>query len=1292
MNRLSSQIAGWIPVLLEWTGAVKSAVDVWQVIPGACMSVPVSAHAVLAVSFASVVAVGHAAQDRFDDVDATGASPWARLLALNALAVAFWPGLVSPWLLGSTAGNVFGIVAFATVGTLCAALFWEVIISSGRRVLLACSQARKRCCRCMQQRRPRLVRPSGSSEDANSSDDELRDKKVASAAEIVRLLIPAFVFVLLLVNVVAVIVSQMHLDGCPAAFADPTAELPSGVSYPVGFSRDAEARGRAVSNVMRWSSAAAFSLACVILVARAQEAMADKRSAASRASARNLRQTLRVLSHETRGPVNGAVLALSLLERSVRRHDNDEVEDLLGDLRVSLERTKRGLDSLLALQSAHASDKAASDVQWEWCAAHAVSLRQVRATMRGACAAEGVELALEMVEPCDDGQPGAPKGRLLPPGSPFLKPKVPSAPLDEASVAGLSQLGATQGIPELEPLALPAAHSAGSIMTGRRHQSSSQGFGGGLARAPPATPRRAAGLRRSSGRPRAVPSDPDGCRSLVPRWEVFVDADKVTAVCLNFVSNALKHAPAQGGSIALRVSLRVTGDLGPSLQDTSRPTTPASARSAVQGGASLAMQPHASLPRRRGNSRSRAGAHLSSNSVGEAARTSGRPGPGLPALPLALESSLPASDVDLVRAALLPRRAPPCTGDKAGSVPEQSGGALREVTSASAGSGATGRRNRTARVCPASGPAPGRGQDIPSAACTTASASATVSQRRGESASSPMGKQSASSSLRPTLKGSASSLTGKHEASAAAPPPPARDDETEHASSGQETSADGIPSSAALTAGAGAAATDAQSSSAARRPSSIVAGIRQPAACGRGSHAALGRKRDISAEQTGPTVDTSVATAAMERDRLARALADDESFTLGQVPTGDGSAPGKTITPTNLDDPPAQAPLQRCMLVVEAVDNGAGLPEHVMTSGKLFTPFARLQQGDACLRMSSTGLGLAIVKSMVVTDLGGAVGVASKHGQGACFFALIPCWGRLSSEAVRGPGPGQGQGAARCGLPRLLEEPSAAGRARAPGWVPVQCPPQQDPQEVGPTHRQAASLPTTPKLHAGDVGGGLTAEELAGVVGRAAGGRATRALSVAESNSTTRKSSMSRGERESRRAARNASRVASSQRMALSPVARVGSMTGKPLCLVVDDDAISRSLTARLIRSFGLDATTLDDGEAFVQHLTAALKGTASASVRWPSVVCLDSSMPKLSGPAALAKLDDLATQLDSDGSVVEAARLRSLPIIGVTGNALAGDKARFIRAGARTVVVKPVDAPLLRGSLSACLGPLMPM
>ncbi|KAA0148355.1 hypothetical protein FNF29_06742 [Cafeteria roenbergensis] len=1137
LDLAAGMIAGWIPVLLEWTGAVKSAVDVWQVIPGACMSVPVSAHAVLAVSFASVVAVGHAAQDRFDDVDATGASPWARLLALNALAVAFWPGLVSPWLLGSTAGNVFGIVAFATVGTLCAALFWEVIISSGRRVLLACSQARKRCCRCMQQRRPRLVRPSGSSEDANSSDDELRDKKVASAAEIVRLLIPAFVFVLLLVNVVAVIVSQMHLDGCPAAFADPTAELPSGVSYPVGFSRDAEARGRAVSNVMRWSSAAAFSLACVILVARAQEAMADKRSAASRASARNLRQTLRVLSHETRGPVNGAVLALSLLERSVRRHDNDEVEDLLGDLRVSLERTKRGLDSLLALQSAHASDKAASDVQWEWCAAHAVSLRQVRATMRGACAAEGVELALEMVEPCDDGQPGAPKGRLLPPGSPFLKPKVPSAPLDEASVAGLSQLGATQGIPELEPLALPAAHSAGSIMTGRRHQSSSQGFGGGLARAPPATPRRAAGLRRSSGRPRAVPSDPDGCRSLVPRWEVFVDADKVTAVCLNFVSNALKHAPAQGGSIALRVSLRVTGDLGPSLQDTSRPTTPASARSAVQGGASLAMQPHASLPRRRGNSRSRAGSHLSSNSVGEAARTSGRPGPGLPALPLALESSLPASDVDLVRAALLPRRAPPCTGDKAGSVPEQSGGALREVTSASAGSGATGRRNRTARVCPASGPAPGRGQDIPSAACTTASASATVSQRRGESASSPMGKQSASSSLRPTLKGSASSLTGKHEASAAAPPPPARDDETEHASSGQETSADGIPSSAALTAGAGAAATDAQSSSAARRPSSIVAGIRQPAACGRGSHAALGRKRDISAEQTGPTVDTSVATAAMERDRLARALADDESFTLGQVPTGDGSAPGKTITPTNLDDPPAQAPLQRCMLVVEAVDNGAGLPEHVMTSGKLFTPFARLQQGDACLRMSSTGLGLAIVKSMVVTDLGGAVG-----------------------------------------------------------------------------------------------------------------------------------------------------------RMALSPVARVGSMTGKPLCLVVDDDAISRSLTARLIRSFGLDATTLDDGEAFVQHLTAALKGTASASVRWPSVVCLDSSMPKLSGPAALAKLDDLATQLDSDGSVVEAARLRSLPIIGVTGNALAGDKARFIRAGARTVVVKPVDAPLLRGSLSACLGPLMPM
>lgn len=83
---------------------------------------------------------------------------------------------------------------------------------------------------------------------------------------------------------------------------------------------------------------------------------------------------------------------------------------------------------------------------------------------------------------------------------------------------------------------------------------------------------------------------------------------------------------------------------------------------------------------------------------------------------------------------------------------------------------------------------------------------------------------------------------------------------------------------------------------------------------------------------------------------------------------------------------------QRAVITIEVRDNGSGIPRALLESGKLFTPFARLRQGDDSLKMASSGLGLAIVRSTVVGSLRGEVGLASQEGTGTVLFARFPAW------------------------------------------------------------------------------------------------------------------------------------------------------------------------------------------------------------------------------------------------------------------------------------------------------------
>lgn len=155
----------------------------------------------------------------------------------------------------------------------------------------------------------------------------------------------------------------------------------------------------------------------------------------------------------------------------------------------------------------------------------------------------------------------------------------------------------------------------------------------------------------------------------------------------------------------------------------------------------------------------------------------------------------------------------------------------------------------------------------------------------------------------------------------------------------------------------------------------------------------------------------SKARAYVDMTQVMSIVSNSVSNALKHVPT-DGSASVTVIAAVDASSswrgfgPPASVPprvdqgaseedqqqLFRGLLRIEVFDTGQGISNQLLTSGKLFQPFARLRQGDDSLTMTSSGLGLAIVRTIAVDTLGGEVGLCSAEGQGTVAFATIPVW------------------------------------------------------------------------------------------------------------------------------------------------------------------------------------------------------------------------------------------------------------------------------------------------------------
>src|SRR5438309_9511753 len=117
--------------------------------------------------------------------------------------------------------------------------------------------------------------------------------------------------------------------------------------------------------------------------------------------------------------------------------------------------------------------------------------------------------------------------------------------------------------------------------------------------------------------------------------------------------------------------------------------------------------------------------------------------------------------------------------------------------------------------------------------------------------------------------------------------------------------------------------------------------------------------------------------------------------------------------------------------------------------------------------------------------------------------------------------------------------------------------------------------------------------------------------------------------------------------------------------LVVDDDAVSRKILARLLASAGYECRECEDGTEALELMRA----------QQPSLLLLDFELPGLNGAEVLKSL-----RSDSDPAIAQ------IPTIMLTGHGSEESEVRCLQAGADDFVTKPVNAAVLRARIETQL------
>jgi two-component system cell cycle response regulator DivK len=115
--------------------------------------------------------------------------------------------------------------------------------------------------------------------------------------------------------------------------------------------------------------------------------------------------------------------------------------------------------------------------------------------------------------------------------------------------------------------------------------------------------------------------------------------------------------------------------------------------------------------------------------------------------------------------------------------------------------------------------------------------------------------------------------------------------------------------------------------------------------------------------------------------------------------------------------------------------------------------------------------------------------------------------------------------------------------------------------------------------------------------------------------------------------------------------------------LLVEDNEDNRDMLIRRLQRRGYEVVVAVDGA----------EGIAKAESEGPDLILMDMGLPVIDGWEATSKLK----------SIPHTGRI---PIIGLSANAMSGDREKGLLAGCDDYDTKPVDMPRLLGKIEALL------
>ena len=353
-------------------------------------------------------------------------------------------------------------------------------------------------------------------------------------------------------------------------------------------------------------------------------------------------------------------------------------------------------------------------------------------------------------------------------------------------------------------------------------------------------------------------------------------------------------------------------------------------------------------------------------------------------------------------------------------------------------------------------------------------------------------------------------------------------------------------------------------------------------------------------------------------------------------------------------------------LVFDVVDTGIGIPKD--KQGQLFEPFTQ-EDSSTTRRYGGTGLGLAISRRLAQL-MGGSIVLESDAGQGSTFRVRLPF---AVSEPAPAPAPGargtavvlDGSANARQALVHALQRMGYAVRAAA-------------------TAVEAKPLMAEADLVLLDVrAGGDSAEGFAAVGGlrvalRDAGRSATPFVALCRTGvkgDGERCRELGIGAylpkpvtdeeiaRVLQQLAEHPEDLPVTRHTLREAAAAQDGATSTPVhVLVVEDHPINLMLTLKLLERWGHRATTAENGEVALAR---------QAEGRY-DVVLMDMQMPVMDGLEATRRWR---------AKEVELGRRRT-PIVGLTANVMAADRAACLAAGMDDFLAKPMDHDKLKAVL----------